>query len=150
PPPQVGCNAASGVTRSGTVIALPSLAPRSRDRARFFPPTAREGAMRTWLSLAAAAAVMGAGGNKSPEGGNPGTSDSFKIAGPTLDLTTKIKQGDKEVVKLSIERGKDFKKDVKLAVKHPDKIKAELNKTEIKASEGTDFNVTVDVDKDAP
>jgi uncharacterized membrane protein len=104
--------------------------------------------MRTWLSLAAVAGLMVVGCNKSPEGGTPGTSATFKISAPTIP--TSIKQGDKETLKFSLDRGKDFKHDVKLSVKHPDKIKAELNKTEIKASEGTDFNVTVDVAKDAP
>lgn len=103
--------------------------------------------MRILLCLGVAA-VMVTGCNKSPEGGSPGTTASFTITAPTIPTT--IKQDNKESVKLSLDRGKDFKKDVKLSVTAPDKIKAELNKTEIKASEATDFNITVTVAKDAP
>lgn len=106
--------------------------------------------MRNWLSIAAVAAIAVVGCNKSPEGGTPGTDSSFKITAPTIPSA--IKQGDKETANLSISRGKDFKKDVHLAVKVPEnsKIKATLNKEKVTASEGTDFNVTLDVDKDAP
>jgi len=106
--------------------------------------------MRTWLSLAALSAVLVTGCNQSPEGGTPGTAASFKINGPTMGGPT-IKQNEKETVKLSLERKSDFKKDVKLAVTPPDsKIKAELNKDVVKASEETDFVLTITVDKDAP
>jgi len=106
--------------------------------------------MSKWLSLVAVAAIAVVGCNKSQEGGNPGTSDSFTITAPTIPEG--IKQGNKETVKLSISRGKDFKKDVKLSVKTPEnsKIKATLNKEKITASEATDFNITLDVDKEAP
>jgi uncharacterized membrane protein len=96
----------------------------------------------------AALIVLQAGCNKSPEGGNPGSANSFKISAPTTSTT--IKQDNKETVKLSIDRGSDFKKDVKLTVKAPDKIKAELSKETIKAGDTTDFTVTVSPDKDAP
>ena len=104
--------------------------------------------MHKWLSLAAVAALMLIGCNKSPEGGTPGTTSSFKIHGP--DLSTTIKQDNRETVKLSIDRGKDFKKDVKLSVTAPDKIKAELNKDVVKADEPTDFTLTITAAKDAP
>ena len=104
--------------------------------------------MRKWLSLAALAAFLVVGCNKSPEGGTPGTSSSFTIVGPPM--TTTIKQDNKETVKLSLNRGKDFKHDVKLSVKHPDKINAELNKDVIKASDATDFTLAISVAKDAP
>jgi uncharacterized membrane protein len=104
--------------------------------------------MRITLSLAALAVALVTGCNKSPEGGSPGTRDSFTITGPTL--TTNIKQGNKETVKLSLNRGSDFKKDVKLSVTNvPDKVTAKLNKDTIKASEGTDFALDIEVGKDA-
>ena len=58
-----------------------------------------------WGSVAAlgGAAFLGpvflVGCNKSPEGGAPGTSDTFKVVGPTM--TTDIKQDNKESVKIS-------------------------------------------------
>jgi uncharacterized membrane protein len=104
--------------------------------------------MRTLLSLAALAALTITGCQQSSEGGTPGTKANFKIEGPVTGET--IKQGEQDTIDLSINRGSDFKKDVKLAADAPAKIKAELNKTIVKASEDTKFNMTVTVDKDAP
>src|SRR5262245_44907842 len=87
--------------------------------------------MRLWIAPVVALLVLQAGCNKSPEGGTPGSKDSFKIKAP--EMATTIKQDNKETVKLSIDRGSEFKKDVKLAVDSPAKIKAELNKSAIKA-----------------
>jgi uncharacterized membrane protein len=104
--------------------------------------------MRLWIAPLAALLVLQAGCNKSPEGGTPGSTASFKIKAP--DMATTIKQDNKETVKLSIDRGSDFKKDVKLSVTAPDKVKAELSKDVIKAGDTTDFTVTVSPAKDAP
>lgn len=105
--------------------------------------------MRRVLSLAALAAVFAVGCNKSPEGGTPGTSSSFKLAGPTTSTT--IKQDNAESVKLSLDRGKDFKQAVKLAATSPsDKVKAELNKNEFKPGDPADAVLKVSVAKDAP
>ena len=104
--------------------------------------------MSKWLSIAAVAAIAVVGCNKSPEGGTPGTDSTFKISAPTIPEG--IKQGNKETVKLSLDRSQNFKKDVKLSVKGPDQLNAKLNKDVIKASEPTDFNITFDVAKDAP
>jgi uncharacterized membrane protein len=103
--------------------------------------------MRTYLALMATFTLLIAGCNISPEGGSPGTSSSFKISAPSL--TTTIKQDNKETVKLSLDRKSDFKKDVKLSVSAPDKVKAELNKDEIKSSEPTEFTLTISIAKDA-
>ena len=104
--------------------------------------------MRTLLSLAALAALTITGCQQSSEGGTPGTKANFKIEGPVTGET--VKQGEQDTIKLSLNRGSDFKKDVKLKAETPDKIKAELNKPMVKASEETDFTMTVTVDKDAP
>ena len=104
--------------------------------------------MRALLSLAALSAIWLTGCTQSSEGGTPGTKANFKIEGPVTGET--IKQGEQDTIDLSINRGSDFKKDVKLAADAPAKIKAELNKTMVKASEDTKFNMTVTVDKDAP
>jgi len=104
--------------------------------------------MRTWLSLAALSAILFSGCTMSSEGGTPGTKASFKIEGPLTSET--LKQGNQDTVKLSLSRGSDFKKDVKLKAEAPDKIRAELSKTMIKASEETDFTMTISADKEAP
>ena len=103
--------------------------------------------MRTWLSLAAVSALFIAGCNQSPEGGTPGTASTFKIIGPTM--TTHIKQNNKETVKLNLDRKSDFKKDVKLTVAPPAGLKAELNKDVVKASDASDFTLTITADKEA-
>lgn len=104
--------------------------------------------MRIALSLAAAAGLMLVGCNKSPEGGATGTSSSFKISAPMM--TTNIKQDNKESVKVSLDRGKDFKQTVKLKADAPTGIKAELSKDSVAASEPADVSLTLTVAKDAP
>lgn len=92
------------------------------------------------------------GCNKSPEGGTPGTAASFKLSLPTdLSKLKPIKQGTSEMYEGSIDRGSDFKKDVKIKVEGPDKLTVKVSPDTIKASDGsTKFNVTVEADKDAP
>jgi len=85
--------------------------------------------------------------NKSPEGGSPGTKDSFTVSGPTVPTT--IKQGNKETVTLTLNRGSDFKKKVTLDVKAPDKVKVTLDKNSVAASDDKDVKMTIDVDKEA-
>jgi uncharacterized membrane protein len=87
--------------------------------------------------------------NETKEGGNPGTKDSFTLSGPTL--TTTIKQGDKQTVKVSVNRGSEFKKAVALKVSDETKgLKATLDKTNISAGDPADVNLAIDVDMDAP
>ena len=102
--------------------------------------------------LAATAAVLFAltsvACNKSPEGGSPGTKDSFTVSGPTI--STSIKQGNKETVTITLNRGSDFKKKVALDVKAPDKVKATFDKSSVASSDDKDVKLTIDVDKEAP
>jgi uncharacterized membrane protein len=104
--------------------------------------------MRALLSLAALSAIWLTGCMQSSEGGTPGTKANFKIEGPLTSET--IKQGNQDTIKLSLNRGSDFKKDVKISVDAPAKIKADLSKSMVKASEETDFTMTIAVDKEAP
>jgi len=106
--------------------------------------------MKKILTTFAAAlfAVSTMGCNKSPEGGSPGTKDSFKVAGPTTSTT--IKQGNKETVTLTLDRGSDFKKKVTLDAKAPDKVKVTFDKSSVAPSDDKTVKMTIDVDKDAP
>jgi uncharacterized membrane protein len=104
--------------------------------------------MRILLSLAALTAIAITGCQQSSEGGTPGTKSNFKIEGPMTSET--IQQGSQDTLKLSLNRGSDFKKNVALKAETPDKIKAELSKSMVKADETTDFTMTVSVDKEAP
>lgn len=92
------------------------------------------------------------GCNKTPEGGTPGGNASFKLSLPTdLAMAKPIKQGTSEIFEGSVERGSEFKKDVKIKVDGPDKLKVKVSPDAIKASDGsTKFNITVEADKDAP
>lgn len=105
--------------------------------------------MRVWHIAAVAVVAFGLGCNKSPEGGTPGTNATFKLSLPT---SKDVKQGATEIFDASVERGSDFKKDVKLSVAgKPDKVTVKLSKDAIKAGDGdTKFTITVSPDKDAP
>ena len=105
---------ASATSRaSGTVIADTSLDPVNGAGTEL-PATNEDALCGTWLSLAAVSALFVTGCNQSPEGGTPGSKNSFTIKGPST--TTHIKQNNKETMKLSLDRKSDFKKDVKLTV----------------------------------
>ena len=85
--------------------------------------------------------------NKSPEGGNPGTDDSFKLAGGTIPNA--IKQGDSESLKVSVERGNSFHKSVRLEAKAPEKIHVSVDRNLVKDGESPDVNVKIHPAEDA-
>jgi uncharacterized membrane protein len=86
-----------------------------------------------------AALVLSVGcDNKSPKGGpgadSPKTSaDTFTVHAP--GTATDIKQGDKQEVKLSLDRGKDFKEDVTLKFEAPKGIIVEPESKVVPASD---------------
>jgi len=113
--------------------------------------------MRFWILPIAAMVGFALGCNKGPEGGTTpdkpaGSHAGFKISLPTATATLhNVKQGTAETYDGSIDRGSDFKKDVKLKVEAPDKVEVKLNKDTIKASDAdTKFSITVTPAKDAP
>jgi uncharacterized membrane protein len=84
--------------------------------------------MMNRIACVVTALALGAlvGCNQSPPGGSPRSaggqqSTSFKIEAPVMATT--IKQGDTEEVKLKVDRGKDFKQDVKLKVEIVGEVK---------------------------
>lgn len=104
---------------------------------------------RIMASFVVSAALIGAAGcNQSPQGGNPGTNDSFKVSAPSMATT--LKQGEKETVKLSVVRGTDFKKAVAIKADAPTGLKVVMNTTSVKASDPADLSFTVEADKTAP
>ena len=56
------------------------------------------------LSAASAFALSGCG--KSPEGGTPGTTETFTVSAPLLPVM--IKQGDKQTVTIKVDRDGSF------------------------------------------
>ena len=103
--------------------------------------------MRVWLLPVAALFAFGTGCNKSPEGGTPNSPSNFTFSLPVG--TKDVKQGTAETYEASIERGAEFKKDVKLSVNKLDKVEVKLSKDVIKASEDGKFTITVTADKEA-
>jgi uncharacterized membrane protein len=102
-----------------------------------------------------AAAVLVAAGligcNQSPPGGKTSkdtpSKSTFKIKAPLTSTT--IKQGDKQTVKLTLDRGKDFKEDVTLTVDAPEGLTVELDPKKVKASDGETVTMSVSVAKTA-
>jgi len=93
-------------------------------------------------------ALVPVGCNQSPQGGAPGTDNSFKLTGGTIPNA--IKQGDTESVKITLDRGKNFHQTVKLDAKGSDKVHATLDRTTVKDGESPDVNVKIHPADDAP
>ena len=99
--------------------------------------------------LAVSAILALAGGvacNKSSEGGMSGTNNSFKISAPTLPVM--LKQGDKQTVTLTLDRGSGFQQTVKLDAQPPKGLKVEFDKSTIKASDAKEVSMSITADKD--
>jgi uncharacterized membrane protein len=84
-----------------------------------------------------------AGCNKSDPGGGKG-SESFTIKAPLT--STNIKQGDKQTVKLTIDRGKNFTQTTQLSATTPTKgINAEMSPATVKAGDTNEVNLSISV-----
>jgi uncharacterized membrane protein len=94
----------------------------------------------TWTFVAA-------GCNTSP-GGIPGTDDSFKLEGGKTPIS--IKQGDSQSVKITVDRGKNFHKSVRLSAEPAEKITASFDRDLVKDGEPQDVNVKIHPAEDAP
>jgi uncharacterized membrane protein len=112
--------------------------------------------MRIRIMLSTAAAVV-AGllttgcGNTSNTGGNTNTttkSDKFTVSGPTMAPT--VKQGDRQTVSVTVNRGADFKDSVKLSADAPKGLKATFDKGTVEGSDPKEAAMTVEAAKDAP
>jgi hypothetical protein len=113
------------------------------------PGLQEEKLMRLFVvGLVGALLTVALGCNTSDRGGGAEARTSFKLSAPALP--TSIKQGDRETVKLNVDRGKDFKQDVQLRATAPKGISVDLAKKDVKAAEPSDVGVTITVDKDAP
>ncbi len=95
-----------------------------------------------------AAGLLGC--NESQQGGKTSdktpSKETFTLKAPTTSTT--IKQGDKQTVKLTVDRGREFKKDVTLKADSPAGISVDLEPRTVKASDNESLNATVSVGKD--
>ncbi|HXD88038.1 MAG TPA: hypothetical protein VN641_16240 [Urbifossiella sp.] len=85
--------------------------------------------------------------DESPRGGQPGTDDTFKLVADSSPNS--IKPGDTESVKVTVQRGKDFHKNVRLEAKGPDKVRVTLDRDLVKDGESPDVQVKIHPDGDA-
>ena len=99
----------------------------------------------TFVVVLAAAAFVGC--QKSEPGGRGGT-DSFKVVVPAM--STDVKQGEIQTVRVSVERGAEFKQEVKLEVKVPAGLQVDPASTSVKPSDKGDVQLKITAAKDAP
>ena len=95
--------------------------------------------------LVAMAAFVGC--KKSVEGGRSGT-DTFRVTVPNLSTT--VKQGETQVVRLGVERGEGFKQSIKLDVKAPTGLQVDPESVTVKLGDKGDVQLTITAAKDAP
>jgi uncharacterized membrane protein len=109
--------------------------------------------LATGLVVLGLAALVGC--NTSPPGGSHGSgsagathrSETFTIHAPLL--TTDLNQGETKDVKVTLDRGKDFKDDVSLKFDAPKELKVEPAEHTVKAGDPADVTVKISADKDA-
>ena len=103
----------------------------------------------TVLAVSAALAVTsGIACNKSSEGGAPGTTNTFTVSPPTLPVS--VKQGDKQTVTLTLNRGTGFQQTVNVTAQEPKGIKVTFDKSTVKAADSKEVAMSVSADKDTP
>lgn len=83
----------------------------------------------------------------SSRGGGLSKDEGFRIVVPALD--TQLKQGETQVVAISLHRGEHFKRDVKLQIKASNGISVEPTSVSIKASDTPDVQLRIAAAKDA-
>jgi uncharacterized membrane protein len=92
------------------------------------------------------------GCNTSERGGKKDTntkgSETFRLKGPATSTT--LKQGETRKVDLTVDRGKDFKRDVTLKADAPTGLKAEFDHKTVKASDTEKDTMTITAAKNAP
>jgi uncharacterized membrane protein len=83
----------------------------------------------------------------SPRGGSMVKDEGFRIAVPTF--STEVKQGEIQMVSVSLQRDPLFKQEVKLVIKAAKGIGVEPTSVTVKASEKPDMQLQIAAPKDA-
>lgn len=103
---------------------------------------------RYLASLLVVGLLVVVGCTQSEPGGGTTRNESFKLTTPALP--TLIKQGDTQTITVTVNRGTDFKEDVKLEAQAPKGIHVDLSDKDVKASANGEVKLKIHVDKDAP
>ena len=97
------------------------------------------------VGLIATVALVGC--KKSEEGGGAGN-DTFRVVVPAMSAD--VKQGEVQIVRVSVERGAGFKQGVKLQVKAPTGLQVDPESTMVKPADKGDVQLKITAAKDAP
>ena len=101
--------------------------------------------MRVLLAGLVAAGLL-AGCKKSEEGGGAGN-ETFKVVVPAM--STDVKQGEVQTLRVSVDRSAGFKQTVKLEVKAPKGLMVEPDSIHIKPGDKADVQLAITAAKDA-
>jgi hypothetical protein len=107
----------------------------------------KEKKMKTAIAIVMTLALTGVLGCMSPKGGGMAEGQGFKISVPTFD--TKVKQGDRQTVTISLHRGESFKRDVTLQIRAAKGISVEPTEVLVKGSDAPDVQLQIAVPTDA-
>jgi len=104
--------------------------------------------MKTAIAMAAALTLAALTGCRtSPEGGTLGQNQGFKISVPMFN--PEVKQGELQLVNLSLQRDSSFMQDVKLKIQPAKGIRIEPDSVVIKASDRPEVQLKISAPKDA-
>ena len=91
--------------------------------------------------------------NANPAPANRGNandrSNTFTLKGPGLFTSTSLKQGEKKVFEMTVDRGDTFKQAVQLSAETPKGVTAKFDKPTVAAGDAEKVNLTVEVAPDA-
>ncbi|MFA5865533.1 MAG: hypothetical protein WC975_12710 [Phycisphaerae bacterium] len=103
--------------------------------------------MKSRIMIVAALTLMVTLGCQSPRGGGMSGGEGFKISTPPFG--TMIKQGETQSVTVSLQRGENFKRDVKLEIRPSVGISVEPTSAWIKGSDKPEMQLQITAAKDA-
>lgn len=104
--------------------------------------------MKTAMVVVMVLALATVFGCMSPRGGGMSGDEGFKIQVPMF--TTDIKQGDRQTITVTLQRGDLFKQDVRLEMKATEGITVAPTSVLVKASDKPEVQIQIAVPKTAP
>ncbi len=99
--------------------------------------------LSAWVIIAAAGC-----GTSSERGGGTESHNSFTLQGPAMAMS--IKQGQMETVNLTVNRGREFKQNVRLTAEAPPGVAADLSNTAIAPNDKGEISVKINIARTTP